>query len=1789
MPLRHSDRAAAIAPIPGFEIVATLNETPSRVVYRAIRAADGLPVVIKTLSAQYPRKTDVAELRREFQIVRALELDGVIRMHSLESWGAGNVAIVMEPFGRSLADCLLAEGPRSIPLARFLDLAIRIAEALGQVHERDVVHKDVVPRNILLDDAGAVRLIDFGIASELARERQGVTLARRLEGSLPYISPEQTGRMNRDVDYRSDYYSLGVTFFELLTGELPFHGDTALEWVHRHISMPAPAATSRREGLPQVVSDIVLKLMSKNSEDRYQSTYGLIEDLARCRDALRAAGSIAPFPLGERDVSRRFQIPSNLYGREAELAQLGELFAGVAGGRTELCLVSGGAGVGKSALVNELSKAIVRETGYLIQGKFDQFQQSSAYFAFAQAFRGLVQQLLGEPPEQLAAWRASLLLALGPNGQLIVALIPELEGIIGPQPPVPELPPKEASHRFQFTFLNFVRVFADERHPLVVFMDDLQWSDAPTLTLIQRLVTAREMTHLLVIGAYRSNHVGPGHLLPLMLAEVQRSRPVTELNLQALDRAAADRLVADTVHDATGRSAGLSAVLYEKSQGNPFFFGELMKRLHEEGAIAFHVADGRWDWDLDAVRAADPGENVVDFMVASLRRLPDGTQQALQLAACIGSTFDLETLGIIYERSIDEAGAQLREALARNLVVPLHDSYALVGQGAAVNPVYKFQHDRIQQAAYALIAPDRRAAVHLSIGRLIQRHGLGAREEHLMDVVRHLDEGRALISDPAERRRLAELNLKAGVRARSSSAYASALGFLDIGQQLLGEGGWDDDFDLTLALATEYQLCAYLTGRYAEAEAWTERMLARVATPLQKAEILSVRTRQYATMGRMRESIQSAIAGLTLLGTDLTEHPGKDSIAREVALVQENLAGRSIPDLIDAPPMTAGAEAVAIRLLMEIFPAAFLSGSGDMFPYLVLKSVNLSLRHGNSPESAFAYAAYGMLLCGALDDPALGYQYGRLAVAMNDQLEDIALKSRVIYVYAMFVHHWSNHWSTMTPWFLRGIEAGTRSGDLLYLAYSAQDCVIWDPTLDLETAAREQQKYLSIVRDCEYQDSLDSGTLFLQMQLNFLGRTRGLTTMDDDAFDEGATVARMRARRFMTGIANYQIYKAEIHAFYGEYAAALEYVEAQEPLIASSMSLPQLVRFYLVAFLTRAALFAGMDPAAQPAVRARLTADLDRMARWADHCAANFAHLRDLMLAELARLDGRLEDALTAYERSAEGANASGFLRDEATANELAGRALVAAGRPKAAEGYLRAARYLYDRWGAARKVAHMEAQHPRLLNLDSPRGDAGPGQTTRTSVTSTLDASSLDMASVMRASQAISGEILIDQLWHKTLQILLENAGAQKGWLVVRREGGLMIEAVEEAAVDHGPFAGSTPVAPAGEEPVLPLSILHNVLRSGAALVLHDAATTGGFQHDPYIARRRPRSVICIPIQRHGAFEAVIYMENSLTSGAFTRERIEVIRLLAAQATISMENAKLYEDQLRLTAAQRRFVPRQFLESLGHHDLSRVGLGEVVAKEMSVMFSDLRGFTGLSERLAPAAVIQLLNRYFSSLEGPISAAGGFIDSFNGDEVMALFDVPVERAVAAGVEMCRALAAFNQRSAALGDPQLRMGVGVNTGELVLGTVGGVDRLKCGVVGDTVNLASRIEQLTKTYDASFLIGDRTYRSLPDPAAFSLRRVDCVTVQGKAQVVTLYEVLDAERPERRAAKEATRGLLDAAMSAYFDRRFAEAVEGVAEALALDPGDRVLTLLAERAGRYAAKPPPADWQGFEALQHK
>jgi class 3 adenylate cyclase/tetratricopeptide (TPR) repeat protein len=1094
---------------------------------------------------------------------------------------------------------------------------------------------------------------------------------------------------------------------------------------------------------------------------------------------------------------------------------------------------------------------------------------------------------------------------------------------------------------------------------------------------------------------------------------------------------------------------------------------------------------------------------------------------------------------VVRQRPKRDLGLALMAALSRNIILPLDDGYQYYDRAASqaetlidptMNPRFRFQHDRLHQAAYELIDDDDKQRVHLLIGRLLQQETTQEPvEERVMKIVRHLNEARALMTDAAEREALARLNLTAGKIAHDASSYQAALHYLRVARALLQKDAWRSKYELAKDLSSLYAQTAYLNGLTAEADAELTTALENLRTPLEKAHVLSMRTRHYSTLGRMRDSVDAALQGLRLLGIEISAEISGAVLEAESAAIARNLAGREVADLIHAGRMTNADTSAAVGLLMEIFPAAFLSGAGNLFHFLVLKSVSLSLEYGNSTETAFAYAAYGMLLSGAMNRPAEGHEYGKLALAMNESFDDIGLKSRIIYVHAMFIHHWSNHWSTMTDWFKRGIESGYQSGDLLYLAYNAQDCVIWDPTLDLETAIAEQTRYLEIVKDCNYADSYDSGTLFLQMLLNFAGRTAGRFSLSTDSFEETICLDGMQARKFMTGVANFNIYKAEIHCLYNDFRGALPFVTVQEDLIDSVMSLPQSVRFRFLAFLTYANLAAETTEEQRADLGCRMAAHLAQMGVWSENCPQNFRHLYLAMTAEQARLDGDYTAALRSFEAAISSAEAHGFVRDQAMIHERCATACRDLGLQTSADAHFSAARDLFQRWGADRKVKELDAEHPTLM-----RPTDGRQQVFRAAVDHSdadgISQDSLDLASVMKAARAISGEVVLGSLLSRTISILLESTGAQRGVFVSRDGERLYVEV--DCIADEGETRSNEQRSQATPD-VLPLSVINYVLRTREPMVLEDAAASATFRNDRYIAARQTKSILCAPILRGDHFEGILYFENDLATGAFPNARVAIVELLAAQASISIENARLYVDleqkvvertvELSRKSAALEAVANQLSKYLSPQvyrsifDSQKEVKLASERKRLTIFFSDLVGFTETADRMESEDLTQLLNQYLSEMSKIAMSYGATIDKFVGDAIIIFFGDPETQGVQQDALTCAKMAiAMRERLATLRHQWLDQGIdkplecrmGIHTGYCTVGNFGSESRMDYTIIGGAVNLASRLESAAKP--GSILISNETHAQIKGEILCT--SLGALNLRGITHPVLTYEIID-----------------------------------------------------------------------------
>ncbi|MDI1475976.1 AAA family ATPase [Polyangium sp. y55x31] len=1512
--------------LPNYVLSDTLHETDTTIIHRGHRIADHAPVTVKLLKHEHPTPRDIAKLRHEYAVMKSLRIPGILTAYALERLSNG-LALVMEDRGGQPLDKILGE--QRLDVGTVLHIASALAKILDSLHRARVIHKDVKPSNILYDPrTHEVTLIDFGIATRISQEVQLPTAPELIEGTHAYMSPEQTGRMNRHIDHRTDFYSLGVTLYEMLTGVRPFRSTDAMELLHSHIArMPVPPHELAPE-IPRAVSDITMKLLAKAAEDRYQQAYGLRADLDECLRQWEANGWIGPMALGRLDLGGELRVPQKLYGREDDERALLAAWGRASEGRAECLLVAGYAGVGKSVLVNEMHKAIARRSGgYFVAGKFDKLNRSVPYAPFVHAFRELIRRILTEPAEALARWQGKLRRALGQSGQLIADLIPELSLLLGPQPSLSELAPAEAQNRFALVFESFVRVFTSEEHPLAIFLDDLQWADSASLRLLHILLAGPQSRYLLVIGAYRDNEVEPGHPLLSALDELRKEgAPIRSITLAPLSPRAVGDMIGDTLGCGAEACAPLAEVVFAKTHGNPFFINQLLRDLHKQELIAFDARARSWVWDLERIQQANITDNVVDFMMHKLRGLAPSTQRALKLAACIGHQFALRTLATLSEQSMAETAATLWEALQEGLVLPLDSDYRFLDvapSGSAELPAtesfdvsYKFLHDRVQHAAYGLLEDGRERETHLRIGRLmLAGRAPSALGEELFDITNHLDIGAALITDPAERAMLARLNLAAGRRAKAAAAHQAAAGYLGAGLALLSVSSWDEDRDLAFWLHVEQAECEAINGRMGASDALFEALLARSLTKLELAHVHCLRMNLCTTAGRLPEAIQAGLRGLALFGVEIpeSEEARKALLAREMEAVAANLGERRIEDLVNAPEMTDPERRAVQKLLIFLTSPAYYEGP-TFIALVALKQVDISLRYGHSDGSAYGYVLFGFILSGGMDRYEEGYRYGRLALALQERFGSAELTAKVNMVFGVFLH-FCRPVREALAYYRRAYESDLVSGDFVYTSHACFYTMIVRLSLGEELSAvrEELDRFLALTQRTKEAMAIGFLTIAKHTLAALTGRTASRTSLAGESFDEAAFVASQEAAGAHFITCWYYTVKAQLFYLHGDPRSALEMAKRAEERLGSSAGqyFATELSFYLC--MASHALSAGASPEERARYAAAAEPHREKLARLAESCPENFRQKLLLVQAEEARAAGREAEAIDLYDAAIVAARENGFTSLEALANELCARLYLSKGKTRVAHIYMSDAHYAYLRWGATAKADDLADRYSHLLppaaalpptNVATRVAADLRSLTTTTTTTRALAAELFEAAAVVRSAQAIAAELVLDKVVEQVLKLVIEIGGAQRAVLLLGRDTNLRIAASITVEPDRVELGLSTPLE---ESAGLPRTIVQYVARTREPLVLGDAGTESRFSADPYIAKTPPKSVLCLSMVQKGELAGILYMENNAVKDAFTPRQIEHCTLLASQAAIAVANALLYQQLQVMTGELKR------------------------------------------------------------------------------------------------------------------------------------------------------------------------------------------------------------------------------------------------------------------------------------------
>ena len=1603
-------------PLDGYSIRELIYESGHSQVFRGWRTGDALPVIIKTPSSSSFSVRENLRYQHEYNLLAALNLSRIVKVHDLVQYRSG-FAIIEEDYGAGDLDQWLEEG--QMALAEFLPVAMQMAEGLDQMHGQRIIHKDLNPANVLIHpETLEVKLTDFGLSTLIGVETQDACAPELIEGTLPYVSPEQTGRMNRAIDYRTDLYSLGVCYYRMLTGTLPFVTTDPLELVHCHIARPPVAPAVLNAAIPPVLSDLVMKLLEKKAEDRYQSAYGVMHDLIAVQAALDAGEPLPKLELGRSDVSGHFQVAHQLYGRDRETRLLLDAFDRISAGRSELLLVGGYSGIGKTSLVNEVQKSLVRQRGFFIAGKHDQFQRDIPFSALIQAFRRLVSQMLTEREEQVQHWRETLLAALGSNARVIIDVIPGVEWITGPQPPAPELGPAEAQNRFSQSFQQFIGVFARPEHPLVIFLDDLQWADAASLALMELLCNHPDSHNLLMIGAYRDNEVSASHPLALTLNRIRDAgAPVETILLGPLEPDDLNQMIADTLHQPLTATAELARLLLEKTGGNPFFVTQFLKELHAQGWFRLDPAQGRWQWDLAQIAAAGITDNVVELMAGKISRMSPLTRQALKIAACIGNRFTLTVLAAIQERSEIATGSDLWEAIQEGLVV-------------TANTEFRFLHDRVQQAAYSLIAPADIGPLHLKIGRQLWQHASPAElDECLFDITGHLNAVLALIDDPDERLQCSLLNLQAGRKAKAATAYEPALRHFQAAAELLAADGWTAHYRHTLEIYRERADAAYLLGQFIAAEADINEALAHAADRYDQADIYLQKIIQYNQLGKYNDLVEVARTALRLFGVTLPDANDEAGLAadfeQQMAEYSRLLNQRPIGDLIGLGDIADREQDGIIRLMAILTDGAYIAVP-SLFPHIVMEVVNRSMRYGHNAMSAIGFAWATVLIVRQFGNYQDAYALGALAMRLNERYPNPRIRAQVTFLYAVCALHWVQPLAEQIAVYQQAYQYGIENGNLVFAGYARTmipkttlaaftvDKALEECAISLAFYAKSGSPFLMSERFCQ---------LFLQ---RLKGEGRDLTSLSSDEIDETAWLERWQhpATRFGHGLSYFLNFKIQLLYLFGQWRAAWDFATTHADWMQYIPILYETTVFTFYRALAGASVYEPADAAEQVRIASALDEAIADFTVWTANCPDNFAWQEQLLRAEQARIDQRPADALAGYGRAAALARRYHRPLGLALSLERAGRLHLHQDQRKRAKPELEEAVFHYYQWGATGKAQALNQEFAGLLTSAAvarqPVSASSSGQST-----AAISTHRLDLDTVLKASLALSSEIQIDGLLQKLMAIVIENAGAEWGYLLLPSADHWLIVAHASVLDRHAqlariPLTDSTTVCEA---------VIRYVIRTRQDLTLDDAGQDPAFCRDPYVQRQGVRSVFCLPLLAQNRLNGVLYLENNQLSGAFAPGRIQMLKMLSAQAAIAIDNARLYESLEQQVAERTRELSEanRRLQQLSECDgltgiANRRKFDTVWTAEwkraarqglpLAIAMIDVDHFKAYNDHYGHQAGDDCLRQVAQALAATVQRANDRVARYGGEEfVVVLPGVTAPEAIHVAQKLCAAVAA----------------------------------------------------------------------------------------------------------------------------------------------------------------------------------
>lgn len=1507
-----------------------IHNGKNSLIYRAIQNSDHKNVIIKVLKSDPPSPQQIARFLHEFEISKQLYAE--IPSYIVQPLGLikqqNTYALVFEDFGATSLSKLLAQG--AFGITSFLDLALRMSEILKAIHSLHVVIKDVNPSNILWNpETNVLKFGDFGIATTLSFENIEGGSIYAIEGSPTYISPEQTGRMNRVVDYRSDFYSLGVTFYEMLTGSPPFKHSDPYQLVNAHLHhLPIPPQTID-SSIPSVLSNIVLKLLNKNPEDRYQTLIGLITDLKICKEQWTNKRTIAPFLIGFKDISSRFKIPEKLYGRENFVKELNQAFERISHSKVELFLIRGEIGQGKTSLVQELHKKISAEHGYLISGKCTPYEQKIPYYPIIQALQRMIELILLETPEEIVRWKKNFIQALPKNGKIITDLIPNLKIIIGPQPEIVDTGIGETKNRFNYTFCSFIQAIAQASHPLILFLDDLHWIDESSIDLLTHLLTNPETHHLLVIGTVnkeKENEASPALIQLIRSLSNQNFHAYRQFDLNPLEPAEVNQLLSETLHTGIDKISNLSSYVLNKTKGNPFFLQMLIQTLYKERLILFDLTEGHWKWDIIKINSKNIPENLQDFVTEKILSLSHETQNLLSLASCCGYKFNLKILSEINGKSAEKTSQELWKAMEEGIIFPENENYKFISSEDLAEINYRFVHDLYQQAAYQLLPNSKKTYLHYKIGKTLLENWIELEtSDQIFVIVNQCNRGVDHLATELEKKQLSELNLKAGRLAKKIAALKIAEYYFETSLKYLPSHAWEIFFNLTSALFKEYYFILFHNGHESHSEIVLKELLKHTQSPLERASIHYLQELEYISKDLREKSIEAALLGLDNLDIHLSRHPTLFALIKEYVLAKWNLLHKQIPDLIDLPPIEDPKLKLALNILSNVEGSIYFTGSKILHAQIILKMLNLVLKNGNTEGVAQVYMSYAVFLCftGHIKEAD---QFGKLAMASVDRYNDEKNRGRMMAIYAVIIQGWNYHWKSLKHYFKEVIELGLQSGDSLTASIGCSYLLILDPEKPITTILQEGIKYLNFIKHYGYEDLWRTAKIQFQAYANLAGSTLHPLTLNTSDFDENECYLDLKKSQFHTGIVIYHLCKLKIYYYHENFEKGLAEISIADPKVDIIRGVIHYVKYCCLVFFTYSAVYPKLAWLKKYKAWLRMLKEHRKFKRWARLTPINFSHIQILMEAELARHQKRYSQAEKLYEEAVQSAKKNQYILFEALANELAFSFFLQINKEKLAKMYFVDAYLCYQKWGNLVKLTQFEKRFPQWI----PKKSDFFSLTTKTSSFSKNTTNSLNFFGIVDSSQLITREIKLSAVLEKTLDVLIQQIGAPKGYLLLKEEDHFTIRGMiadKQAQV--------TQLSP---ESRLPITLLSMVENKKNPILLGNASDDTDFGQDPYIKRHQTKSILAFPLLNLNVFKGVIYLEHESFADFFTDEHLNILSLLSTQIAIAIDNAFFYSQLEDLIQDRKKLLKDTQDKLIQKEKMAFMGiLTEGIAQEVKV------------------------------------------------------------------------------------------------------------------------------------------------------------------------------------------------------------------------------------------------------------